>query len=178
MATTLDNMQPVDKNATADGAQHSQDCQNGKVDHEHTPTLPTLPEDEDTDAVPTPPSFQGLNVGQLGGSQSQRAPLVIGIIAQAEFSFVAQNIIDLFVKKNRTTHISFIYLTDAYNKQSSLHLTTTMYKTQVDVATGESILIAQPLPDLNKRGMSFTDWTRAFQCFKAILIAIENPIAL
>ncbi|KAG9076665.1 hypothetical protein FRC06_009377, partial [Ceratobasidium sp. 370] len=58
MATTSENAQPADQNATADGAQHSQDRRNSEDEREHTLTLPTLPEDVDTDTgapVVTPP---------------------------------------------------------------------------------------------------------------------------
>ncbi|KAG8717635.1 hypothetical protein FRC09_013965 [Ceratobasidium sp. 395] len=139
--------------------------------HLHTVLITVSP----AHAPAAPAQPLGLNIGQFHSAQNPRPPMALGVVADANFSFVAQNIVDLFLKKNWVSHVSLVYLTDAYNKQSSLHLATTSYKTQLDPVTHETIYVAQPLPDLNESSMEFQVWERAFQRFIAILRMILNP---
>ncbi|QRV84674.1 hypothetical protein RhiJN_26739 [Ceratobasidium sp. AG-Ba] len=117
----------------------------------------------------------GLNVGVLRTQKQSRGPIAEGVIAEANFTFVAPGLANMFLKKNWVNYISMVYCTDAHNKQSNLHLTSTTYRSKVNPITGETTYVAQPLPDLDEHKMSFVDHCRAYQRFEAILKSIGNP---
>ncbi|QRV91992.1 hypothetical protein RhiJN_20010 [Ceratobasidium sp. AG-Ba] len=123
------------------------------------------------ESIPTP----GLNVGVLRTQKQSRGPIAEGVIAEANFTFVAPGLANMFLKKNWVNYISMVYCTDAHNKQSNLHLTSTTYRSKVNPITGKTTYVAQPSPDLDKHKMSFVDHCRAYQRFEAILKSIGNP---
>ncbi|KAG9085416.1 hypothetical protein FS749_004434 [Ceratobasidium sp. UAMH 11750] len=125
-------------------------------------------------APPGPPP--GLNVGHILPASAPRGPIAIGVVADARYSFVSQNVIDLFRRSNGSTYVPLWYCTDAYNRQSHAHGPISRYRSHVDPTTGLNVVEAAPLPDGGEASMSFLDHTRAFQRFIAVLEAIGDPL--
>ncbi|CUA68220.1 Alpha-mannosidase 2C1 [Rhizoctonia solani] len=124
--------------------------------------------------TPIPVTIGGLNVGQVRSTTDPLPPVAQGVLVNPEFSFVPKAVVDLFTKKNWSSHISLRYLTDEYCQQVNWHdqLRDTMH---FDSGSGTWVTSSAELPDLSESLLAFVQWMRAFQRLLAILRSMSHP---
>ncbi|CUA76637.1 similar to polyprotein [Rhizoctonia solani] len=123
--------------------------------------------------MPIPVTIGGLNVGQVRSTTDPLPPVAQGVLVNPEFSFVPKAVVDLFTKKNWSSHISLRYLTDEYCQQVDRHdqLRDTMH---FDSGSGTWVTSSAELPDLSESSLAFVQWMRAFQRLLAILRSMSH----
>ncbi|CUA71572.1 Dynein heavy chain domain-containing protein 1 [Rhizoctonia solani] len=124
--------------------------------------------------TPIPVTIGGLNIGQVRSTTDPLPPVAQGVLVNPEFSFVPKAVVDLFIKKNWSSHISLRYLTDEYCQQVDRHdqLRDTMH---FDSGSGTWVTSSAELPDLSESSLAFVQWMRAFQRLLAILRSMSHP---